>query len=88
MPSSTDIESASKSKDYFVEALDIGPAGLNFSHGIHAYYSHNLTPLPDHPRQARGIDNGVSWRGEQYRHELALYDETFRNERSVELIGP
>lgn len=88
MPSSTDIDGASKTKEHFVEALGVTPGDFSFSHGIHAYYPHERSPVPEQPRRARALDNGISWRGEQYRHELALYDETFRNERTIELVGP
>lgn len=88
MPSDTDVDSASVAKEQFAEAFDVAADGLAFSHGIHAYYPHDREPAPEQPRRARALDNGISWRGEQYRHALALYDETFRNERRVELVGP
>lgn len=87
-PSSTDIDSAEVTAEQFAEAFDIGTDEFVFSHGIHAYYAHDREPVPESPRRARALDNGISWRGEQYRHALALYDATFRNERRVELVGP
>jgi hypothetical protein len=88
MPSNTDIDSAAVAKEQFVDAFGVGADDLVFSHGIHAYYPHDREPVPEQPRRARALDNGIAWRGEQYRHALALYDETFRNERQVELVGP
>jgi hypothetical protein len=88
LPSQTDRENADRIVDQFADAFDVSPSESHVSHGIHAFYHLDTGTSPKQPRSANASDNGLTWRGEQYRHELALYDENFRPERTVKLVGP
>lgn len=80
-PSDTDRDSAEQIASQFSDAL--GTSDFEFFQGIHAYKDHNGNPGPSERHDPVVRSNSVSWRGEQYRHELALYGPAFRNPRRV-----
>lgn len=82
-PSSTDKDSAEDIRDAYATAF--GTDEFTFFHGIHAYTEHGGNPGPDERHQPTARSNGISWKGERYRHELALFDPTFRNPQKVSL---
>lgn len=78
-PSDTDKGSAQDIVDQFVDAF--GSSDFDFFQGIHAYKDHDGSPGPSERHEPVARSNSVSWRGEQYRHELALFGPEFRNPR-------
>jgi len=86
-PSRTDLETAGDITEQFEDVLGSSEKATDFAHGIHTYTDVSTMTDPDRARRAKVVDNGISWDGEQYRHTLALYDESFRTERDVELVG-
>jgi hypothetical protein len=82
-PSDTDKDSATEIEKTFRKAFDT--SDFEFFQGIHAYKDHNDNPNPGARQNPSEHSNGVSWKGEQYRHELALFDSSFKNPRKVVL---
>lgn len=83
-PSDTDRSSAGEIASQFADAF--GTSDFEFFQGIHAYKDHSGNPGPSERHEPVARSNSASWRGEQYRHELALYGPEFRNPRRV-VIG-
>ncbi|USZ69230.1 Mov34/MPN/PAD-1 family protein [Halorussus salilacus] len=81
VPSDTDVQSAEKIERCYEQAF--GTDDFEFFHGIHAYVDQSGTPSVEDRHDPTALNGGVSWRGEQYRHELALFGPRFRNSRSV-----
>lgn len=85
-PSDTDRGSAEAVHQHFRKVFD--RAEFEFFQGIHGYRSLS-SPRDGRRREATAHTNGVSWEGESYRHELALFGPKFKNPKSVEVInGP
>lgn len=82
-PSDTDQQSASEIASQFAE--EFGTRDFEFFQGIHAYKDHSSSPNPDSRHNPDVRSNAVAWRGEQYKHELALFGPEFRNPRQVML---
>lgn len=80
-PSDQDRDSARAVKETFERAF--GTDDFEFFHGIHAYIDHAGTTEQEDRRNPEASSNGVSWYGEQYRHEFALYGADFANPRKV-----
>jgi hypothetical protein len=82
-PSDADRDSAEDIRDHFTEAFKT--TDFEFFQGIHAYKDHDRNPKPPERHSPTSQSNGVTWHGEQYRHELALFGPKFRNPRNVEI---
>jgi hypothetical protein len=80
-PSDTDKGSAAKIASHFENAF--GTSDFEFFHGIHAYSDHGGNPKPGERHDPSARSNVVSWRGEAYDHDLALYGRKFRNPKQV-----
>jgi len=83
-PSDADKQSAKQIRDHFRKSF--GTNDFEFFHGIHAYKDHDSNPGPEARHAPEARSNSVSWRGEQYRHELALFGPKFRNPKKT-VIG-
>jgi len=79
IPSSADQDSASRVKEHFEEVFNT--TDFEFFHGIHAYQHSNTHSENRHTPEQTG--NNVTWYGEQYVHELGLFDETFQTPKEV-----
>ena len=80
-PSDADRKSARAVRDLFERVFETDD--FEFFHGIHAYIDHSGSTTPEERRNPEASSNGISWYGEQYRHELALYGPGFENPRRV-----
>ncbi|RLM87942.1 hypothetical protein D3D02_13460 [Halobellus sp. Atlit-38R] len=80
-PSDADRQSAAQVRDNFADAF--GTSDFEFFQGIHAYKDHGSNPSPSERHSPTARSNSVSWRGEQYRHELALFGPKFQNPRKA-----
>lgn len=80
-PSDVDVKSAESVEQSYRDAF--GTDDFEFFHGIHAYVDQSGVPSVEERHDATALSGGVSWRGEQYRHELALFGPRFRNSRDV-----
>ncbi|MFC4449095.1 hypothetical protein [Halorussus aquaticus] len=80
-PSDTDVGSAESIEECYEDAF--GTDDFEFFHGIHAYVEQSGVPSVTERHDPAALNGGVSWRGEQYRHELALYGPRFRNPQDV-----
>ncbi|GGL68125.1 hypothetical protein [Halocalculus aciditolerans] len=79
IPSATDQKSAEKIRTQFEEAL--GTTDFEFFHGIHAYREASVGPGERHAPEQTG--SNVCWYGEQYRHELGVFDARFQTPKEV-----
>ncbi|WP_135826448.1 MPN domain-containing protein [Halorussus ruber] len=80
-PSDVDVKSAENVKECYEKAF--GTDDFEFFHGIHAYVEQSGVPSVNERHDPSAVSGGVSWRGEQYRHELALFGPRFRDRRDV-----
>ena len=80
-PSSTDRSGAIRVRDTFVDAFETDD--FEFFQGIHALKPHGSSPKASERYSLESTAGGVSWRGERFRHELALYGPRFNNPRKV-----
>jgi len=80
-PSDVDRKSAESVKSCYEDAF--GTDDFEFFHGIHAYVEQSGVPSVSERHDPSAVSGGISWRGEQYRHELALFGPRFRDRRDV-----
>lgn len=80
-PSDVDVKNAESVKRCYEEAF--GTDDFEFFHGIHAYVEQSGVPSVGERHDPTALSGGLSWRGEQYRHELALFGPRFRDQRDV-----
>jgi len=80
-PSEQDRQSARSVKRQFSAVFD--GADFEFFHGIHSYTKLSTGPAWSDGRDATVNTAGISWDGESYRHELAVYGPKFTTPRDV-----
>jgi hypothetical protein len=80
-PSDIDKRNAGRVLKCYENAFET--SNFEFFQAIHAYSELSDDPSPDDRHDPKIRSNTVSWRGEQYQHEFALYGPRFRNLRKV-----
>lgn len=81
-PSEQDKKTAPAVKQSFEDAF--GTDDFEFFHGIHALEEHGQNPKPDQRQSPSDSRGHIHWRGEQYRHKLAVYGEGFEQQKDIE----
>lgn len=82
-PSSKDKQSAPAVRKAFVEAF--GTTDFEFFHGIHGLKNHGGSPTPSERQQPTEQNGKITWKGEQYRHTLAVFGERFERQKQIRI---
>lgn len=82
-PSSEDRDGAASTRDPFER--EFGTSDFRFFQAIHGLSEHNRNPPPAERQQPKARSNTVSWDGERYHHDFAVFDKTF-NPLRVEVL--
>lgn len=84
-PSAADKQSAPNVRKAFVNAF--GTDDFEFFHGIHGLRNHGSNPSPSERQRPSKQNRTISWKGEQYRHSLAVFGDRFEKQKDIAVLS-